>query len=83
MKFMIRCYMIRAQGVVFSVDLVFKEVLNLMLKVFRLLVKVRWIDKDPNYLKILAPGPFNISRNKKSLEINDNIARSRTEIPNL
>ena len=29
---------------VFNVDLVFKEELNLMLKVLRLLVKVRWVE---------------------------------------
>ena len=32
------------QWFVFSVDLVFKGDLNLMLKVLRLLVKVRWVE---------------------------------------
>ena len=32
-----------------------------------------WIDKDPNYLMLLALGLFNLRRNKKSLEINESI----------
>ena len=31
------------------------------------------IDRDPNYLMILALGLFNLRRNKKGLEINENI----------
>ena len=71
---------------VFSVNLVSKEELNLLLVIPRKLVKVwrvelgstdslsqilrianLWIDKDPNYLMILALGKFNLRRNKKSL----------------
>ena len=73
---------------VFSVDLVFKEELNLMLKVAELIPFLRNLDlqrlMDYQRPKLpLALGPFNLSRNKKSLEIYENFFTPKVHCNNL